>query len=94
MGFSLTEKLAVAGAFLALTAMAVGTEDDPGVVVTEATKVSVPQPAQRVVPQAAPAAPSQRRWSFLRDGAAEAAAADIRGSAGVDPAPEPGPRNF
>ncbi len=34
MAFSLTEKLAVTGAFLALVAMVVGTEDDPGVVVT------------------------------------------------------------
>lgn len=32
--FSLTEQLAVTGAFLALVATAVGTEDDPGVVVT------------------------------------------------------------
>lgn len=48
-GFSLTEKLAVAGAFLALVALGVGTEDDPGMVVTgqdeiKALKRSSPQP--------------------------------------------------
>lgn len=31
--FSLTEKLAATGAFLALVALAVGTEDDPGLVI-------------------------------------------------------------
>lgn len=31
--FSLTEKLAVTGAFLALVAMAVGTEQNPGIVI-------------------------------------------------------------
>lgn len=33
MAFSLTEKLAVAGAFCALAVFAVGTDDNPGVVV-------------------------------------------------------------
>lgn len=32
MAISITEKLAVTGAFLALVAMVVGTEDDPGLV--------------------------------------------------------------
>lgn len=42
--FSLTEKLAVAGAFCALVAMAVGTEEDPGVIAAreaEARRVAV-----------------------------------------------------
>lgn len=33
-GLSLVEKLAITGAFLALVALAVGTENDPGIVVT------------------------------------------------------------
>lgn len=37
--FSLTEKLAVMGAFLALVAMAIGTEEDPGVIA--ATQVDI-----------------------------------------------------
>ena len=36
MAVSLTEKLAIAGAFLALVALAVGTENDPGVVARQA----------------------------------------------------------
>lgn len=38
--FSLAEKLAVAGAFCALVVLAVGTEDDPGVIVTEQSEAS------------------------------------------------------
>lgn len=53
--FSLTEKLAVTGAFLALVAMAVGTEEDPGVVVTgqeTVTELRPAMPAPAPVPQA------------------------------------------
>lgn len=51
--FSLTEKLAVTGAFLALVTMVVGTEDDPGLVVTgqDAVKEMRSAPA---IPAAAP----------------------------------------
>ena len=38
--FSLSEKLLVAGAFVALVAMAVGTEDDPGVVAASASRIA------------------------------------------------------
>lgn len=58
--FSLTEKLAVTGAFLALVVLAVGTEDDPGLVIAgqETVKdlrvVGAP-PAPAPAPAAAPA---------------------------------------
>ncbi len=65
--FSLTEKLAVTGAFLALVAMAVGTEDDPGLVVTSQDTVKdlrVVRPAEPAAPQAAnELAPSSPRPS-------------------------------
>lgn len=48
--FSLTEKLAVAGAFLAIVAMAVGTEDDPGVVVTTKETVTELRPTATNAP--------------------------------------------
>lgn len=51
--FSLTEKLAVTGAFLALVAMAVGTEDDPGLVATSQDSVK----DLRIVRPAGSAAP-------------------------------------
>lgn len=51
-GFSLTEKLAVTGAFLALVAMAVGTENDPGIVVVGKDEIAKLRP---VTPPAAPA---------------------------------------
>lgn len=64
--FSLTEKLAVTGAFLAVVALVVGTEDDPGPVVTgqetvkelrplapaSAPLVSPPSQTEREVPAA------------------------------------------
>ena len=59
--FSLTEKLAVTGAFLALVAMGIGTEDDPGVVVAGSQSVAHMQPAAAPVsppPQVAAASPS------------------------------------
>ena len=63
--FSLTEKLAVTGAFLALVAMVVGTEEDPGLVVAGQDAVkdmrstpAVPEPAlPPPPPEAASAAP-------------------------------------
>lgn len=53
--FSLTEKLAVAGAFLALVAMAVGTEDDPGLVIAGPEQVKdlrVATPSRSAAPRA------------------------------------------
>ncbi|HEU4820418.1 MAG TPA: hypothetical protein VFS87_04600 [Qipengyuania sp.] len=55
--FSLTEKLAVTGAFLALVALAVGTEDDPGLVVTGQEAVTELRPAAPP-PAASPAPPA------------------------------------
>lgn len=54
--FSLTEKLAVTGAFLALVAMVVGTEDDPGMVVTgqetvKDLRLAAPDPQPETAPQ-------------------------------------------
>lgn len=46
--FSLAEKIAVAGAFCALVAMAVGTEADPGVIVPgrdDTTRIVAPERA-------------------------------------------------
>lgn len=48
--FSLTEKLAVTGAFLAIVALAVGTEDDPGVVVTSKETVKELRPTAERAP--------------------------------------------
>ncbi len=97
MAFSLTEKLAMTGAFLALVAMGVGTEAEPGVVVTQPAAVAELRPTEPVLEQAqaqAPTTSSTRGWSLFRDGAAEAAAADERGSVGVEKAPEPPPRAY
>jgi len=70
--FSLTEKLAVTGAFLALVALAVGTEDDPGVViagqkavvdmrptVTTPAPERIPAQLEQEPPEAAPS-PTQK----------------------------------
>lgn len=60
--FSLTEKLAVTGAFLALVALAVGTEDDPGLVVTGQEAVTELRPAISP-PAASPAPPASETLS-------------------------------
>lgn len=61
--FSLSEKLTVTGAFLVLVAMLVGTEDDPGVVVTgqaaiadarQTTPARAPSPQYEVVTTPSP----------------------------------------
>lgn len=53
--FSLTEKLAVAGAFLAVVALGVGTEDDPGVVVEQTEQIAAKaEAAQSSAPPPAP----------------------------------------
>ena len=44
-GYSLTQKLGVAGAFLVLVALAVGTEDDPGFVVAGSSELASRRPA-------------------------------------------------
>lgn len=62
--FSLTQKLAVTGAFLALVALMVGTEDEPGLVVTGQETVKElraaapsPVPPVAVAPPPVPAPP-------------------------------------
>ncbi len=52
--FSLIEKLAVAGAFLAVVALGVGTEDDPGVVVEQTEQIA----SRAETAQAAPPPPA------------------------------------
>lgn len=53
--FSLTEKLAVTGAFLAIVALVVGTEDDPGLVVTSQQSIVAQRPARSAaIPAADP----------------------------------------
>lgn len=61
--FTLTEKLVITGAFLAIVALAVGTEDDPGLVVTgqetvkELRPVAAPAPLAEAAPQSEVEAP-------------------------------------
>lgn len=57
--FSLTEKLAVTGAFLAVVAMVVGTEEEPGVLVTSKETVTALRTNPPPRPPAAPAAPAE-----------------------------------
>ena len=76
--FSLVEKLAVAGAFCALVAMAVGTETDPGVVAETKLK-----PGQTVASATAVQGKAKANyWSLPADGSV-ATAGDAR------PAPPP-----
>lgn len=62
--FSLVEKLAVAGAFCALIAMGVGTEDDPGII---AAQSEVTKNATLVV-HGKDRAPAKRNFWSLDDG--------------------------
>jgi hypothetical protein len=55
--FSLTEKLAVTGAFLAVVALLVGTEDDPGLVIDGQEAVKELRPAAAAPAPLAQAAP-------------------------------------
>ena len=58
---SLSEKLLVAGAFVALVAMAVGTEDDPGVIAASSTM----REGQAVAAKFAGDAASANPWSSV-----------------------------
>lgn len=84
--FSLAEKLAVAGAFLAVVALGVGTEEDPGVVVAqteqiaakaEAVQTARPAPAPGPAATAAdPAEPLRPETPAIDQGEADDAAPD------------------
>lgn len=81
--FSLTEKLAVAGAFLAVVALGVGTEEDPGLVVEQTQEIAAKADAvqQQPPPPPAPtptatstseALPSDQPHAYQSEAAAEA----------------------
>jgi hypothetical protein len=91
--FSLVEKLAVAGAFCAMMVMAVGTEEDPGVVAAADPQLVAPAHSTQAPVASVTSNGGSEWWSGLgrrRDAAAE----DERGSIGVEKAPEPPPRAF
>ena len=88
---SLSEKLLVAGAFVALVAMAVGTEDNPGVVAAGGTALG----GQAVAVKAATKAERARSWGPTTSGDAPGVRAKTPDSEARSPPPpqfQPDPR--
>lgn len=89
--FSLTEKLAVTGAFLALVAMVVGTEDDPGLVIAGQEAISDLRPAPPRPALPAPVA-SPRLASNPTASVPPSPSAPVNPTVDAPPLPETAPR--
>lgn len=103
MSFSLVEKLALTGAFLGIVAMAVGTDEDPGLVAEQAEVLAArakerahePLPAREAPPAEAgpaPATPDTPPAADVNEGSAVTAASpDTQSSVLAQPARQVSP---